>query len=718
MELALSDSLHHIANGLVKNFKNLKLADPTVRAVRLVPAVPEGYIWPNAISAQLVDSPRVMLVIAAGAVGKSMAAEALAASLGWPLVDAARAQVGSYSLTGALQDALGLDSTYVQEIATGRAGVVVDALDEGHLRAGTSNFQEFLDNVRRLAGAESNQPGIVLFSRPDTAEIIQTYMTDSQTAMTVLQLDFFTYSQACDYLESRLADLDNKYPNRSYGIARRHPSSYAALRDLRLGEIATALLGRVVGNLADDWTEVAEFLGYAPVLSVLAEYLAVANPSVAVARPATQRLEPTIILLQIIDSILEREQAKFKDQVCTKLLAQLPADLEWPQIEHVYSKEEQSVRLVSRYFSLQVTIQVPAMLPAAARQQYELDADQFTADHPFLSGSNAVNTVFNDFMLAKAAVDATCQLAFADTAGVLNRAPGPFFYRFVHAFAPRPHQFDEETPFPEIPERLIGPLIESQSRSQIDLTNSFFVVVLGNGGGALLIGRASNDPDAPDLEFEVTDPSGILVFPTRLSRGIIITDGGVVLGTRGERFYLGPNVRITAPEIDIEADYLSVECGSKELPAAPCTLVSPEVRVVSNTRVDISRPNALSIVGGATWPALRPFVVASQTRFDVVTSANYVDLRAIMRTFRQQAGNRPSVFKDLLEQRVVGSSKSRASFLNSLREMSIVEQASDHYYLNTKSLAARGINLSGLINGQPTEPVLDFLLELSKKIPD
>ena len=484
-------SFHDLARSLTPYFNKLQILDDSICALKFVDDVPVGYVWPN-VRATTIEGARIVLVVAAGAVGKSAAAVALAGSLKWPLVDAAKAQVGSYSLSGLLHDALGFESNYIAEVASGRAGIIVDALDEAHLRAGTMNFQAFLDNITKIAGTGHQNTTIVAFSRPDTAEIVKLFLEETGTAYSLLDIDFFEHGQACDYLESRLAKLHYEHPGRNYNVAVRSASGYARLRDERMREIARTLLAKDVASIESAWADVAAFLGYAPVLSVLAEFLAVSNPYRELSRSLSLSGEASNILLRIIDDLLVREQGKFQEQVCQKLSAQLPALDDWPETEKAYSPEEQGVRLVARHLDLNIVEPPPVLLPSSLRSQYEQDAAQFTADHPFLAGSDAVNVVFGDYILAKAAVDQNCRLVIEPDPSKALRSVGPFFYQFVHQFAPIVNFVaDEEQSQAHVEENLISLLVDSCTQSQISPTEPIFAHYQSGDDAGILTPRQS-----------------------------------------------------------------------------------------------------------------------------------------------------------------------------------------------------------------------------------
>lgn len=159
------------------------------RALSFIDATPDGFVWPDLREAQFPEGSRVVLIEAPGALGKSMAASATAATTGWPIVDTSAAQVGSYSLSGLIQDAFGISSTYLASLAEGAAGVVIDALDEAHLKAGTRNFEAFLDDLSRIAEESPGPTSFVLFSRPDTASLIKLHFDVSGHPLSRATLD-------------------------------------------------------------------------------------------------------------------------------------------------------------------------------------------------------------------------------------------------------------------------------------------------------------------------------------------------------------------------------------------------------------------------------------------------------------------------------------------------------------------------------------------------
>lgn len=694
---------------LTKLDEPVEKQDETVEALEVAPSKPEGYVWPGLRDVDIAVDARVVLIEAAGAVGKTAAANALASELNWPLVDAAQAQVGSYSLSGLVHDALGLESTFLSEVASGRAGLIVDALDEAHLRAGTSNFQAFLDNARRLAsGAGLTAPNLVLFSRPDTADLVRLFFKEKGSPLTSATIEFFDYPQARDFVFSFMSNQAKLYPDRDYGLALRNPESLGDLRDMRMKEIASALLTASVDDLEDCWPEVQSFLGYAPVLAVLGEYLAVRNPKAEQSLSIGGKLTARNVLLKIVSNLLKREHEKFQGQVNQKLSALLPPEEEWIDSKDAYGAEEQSVRLVSRRLDLTLAVPPPVTLPPSMRQQYEWHADQFLADHPFIAGRDAVNVVFDDYIKAKAAVDLNCITSLKPNPRGLVTDVGPFFYQFVHEFATS----DAGDSLTAIDEALV-PLVLSSHAQSVAGTDRDSFAYFQSGEEATLILSGEQPGQQNTIAFDVTELSGILPLVDRVSRGIVITDGGIVLSTASS-FLLGPGVALVCNELEIDADVISVDPTVQDGRPPASIIKASKISVPKGKlSVDAPRPDSLEIYGEHDWPALRRFLREPSKSLHYVKHSRIVDLRAILRVFQQGLGHAPSVFVEKMDQGVVKSNPDRIAFLKKLQELKVLSRTGVYYYLDKDALSGYGVKLSDVINGRPTVSIVKFIDMLS-----
>ncbi|WP_133908853.1 hypothetical protein [Actinophytocola oryzae] len=705
----LIDTLEDLASVLSAASAQPTKTDEEVKAISVSPRAPEGYVWPRLRGWEGEVDASVVVIEAAGAVGKSAAALALAERVKWPLVDAAKAQVGSYSLTGLIQDAFGFDSPFLPEVSRGSTGVIVDALDEAHLKAGTTNFEAFLDNVRKLAGSGriSRRPNIILFSRPDTANLVRTYFTEHATSIATATIEFFTYRQACDYITSYLNVQDSVHhgSGRFYDVARKHPGPFAAMRDKRIREVASALTSSVVKEPSERWEELSSFLGYAPVLSVLAEYLAVANPQKEQGDNRSFRATPAKVLLEIIENILVREQKKFTDQVVPQLRAKLPANDDWDNFARMYAPEEQGIRLVARSGRLALATPFPVDIPSSIRAEYDSFTELQIADHPFLVEREAVNVVFADYIRAKAAVDVAVRV-------VLDREPishvtsvGPFFYQFVHEFAPR-----IADDIAQLRENLVVWILDSYSQSFIPYGERMAFFFQQDTWARVILVETRGKEFRIILEFDVVELSGFLEIRDNLRRVYINTDAGVgFLGAR-DRFTIGPSVTVRCNELMIDVGSLSVDPIGE-----PSILAVKTIEVRKNLNIDSPKVGALRVVGRHPVSAFIPYLVDESEAGEVIDWYGFLTLRSLLRRFSQGLGPMPSVYADLLDQRVVKDNVHRKRFLARLCELGVIDRAPNHYYLNTTVLSHYGISLQDILSGSPTDGISKLITVLNRK---
>jgi hypothetical protein len=671
--------------------------DGSVQALTIEDSVSRGYIWPNLQSWVKVEGARVALIEAPGAVGKTAAAQAIAAELKWPKVDASLAQVGSYSLSGLFLDALGFSSSYIGDVGAGRTGVVIDALDEARLKAGAANFHAFLDNVRKLSG----KPGgagitILLMSRPDTALIVKDLFQEWECPLAEGVLDFFSRNQAKDYVDSYMEKMNLERPDRNYDIGVRYRSAFEALRDKKMTEICRALLSAPDATLNGDWDKVASFLGYAPVLAVLAEYLAVPNPYAEVKSPDLGN-NPKTVLLSVIDDILQRETVeKFQKSVTGRLKAEMPAEISWDGFDTLYSADEQCVRLAEKLLGVSITVDLPANLPDALRVPYEEKASQFFADHPFMAGGKAVNVVFGDYVKAKASVDPMCLASLEPDPRRYITSPGPFYYQFLSEFSTGHPESGE----PNLPEVLVPMVMESQSQTARKGDVLLATYYQSDGEAYLSIKDTFGGPDEY-IVFAISEPSGALHLPKQASRCLIHTDEGIIIGIQRTGFTLGPYAIISAQEIVIDAGVLSIEAGRTF--GGVSVLISDNFAVNGPLTIDATVPESFAVDSSNPWPVLRPYVRSAPTPPDLANLNEYADLRAIIRAFRQRAGSDPSVFDDLLEKRIIKANSRRMMYLKALQKLGIVVHRSNrHYYLITDRLSKYNVDWSALTSGTPS----------------
>ena len=340
------------------------------------------------------ETSPLILVSAAGAVGKSTLARQVASATGAVYVDLAKADpVGGNTLSGGL-----VKSRLLAEWEAGSTTVLIDGLDEARLRVTQDGFNAFIADVAYLAKERSTPT--VLFGRTGAIQEAWLLLTDT-VPVTVLEIGYFTPELAARFA---MAHLRRRKPD--------YPFMEAADRAI---ELLLAGLRQDVGGDGD------RFAGYAPVLQAVAEQVArEANPAALIAK--IERGEHPVTLRTIITAILEREQTKLG-----------PLAFEDSSLKSkLYNPSEQLARLVARVYG-QAT---PPLLPMSANdtQIYANALDTWVPDHPFLDGGRAPVSAVFDAVIAGTAL-CNERTAGAATSRELARgaAANPFLAEFYLA---------------------------------------------------------------------------------------------------------------------------------------------------------------------------------------------------------------------------------------------------------------------------------------------
>ncbi len=680
---------------------------PQGEAFNVNPLPVPGYVTPSVVVHAWPPGASVLLIEAAGAVGKSAAAQALAAGLNAPLVRAESAQVGSYSLSGLVQDALGFAGQYVRNVATGKAAVVVDSLDEAHIRAGTQNFFAFLENVISFSGgpALDRQPSVVLFSRSETAELVKLLFADADVPLAEATLDFFDLAGANSFIESYLQLRYSESKRPEYNVHLGWPVPFRRLRDERFIQVARVLLRDQAADLQRDWQRVADFLGYTPVLIAIAESLAVTNPArehIALSSAST----PTELLADIIARIQLREQDKFKGQIAPRLQANLPATHSGSvDAESLYRPGEQTVRVAALITRNELVAPPPLRLPQPSRDAYETAALQFVAEHPFVRGRNFASVVFKDFVLAHVCFDFEARSALAVPAERNLESVGPFFTSFVD------RQLGADVGR-SVPENLVEYLLSSwhQDAELARGQRSDVRVMLSTEYSLLQLRKGQPGGEEDALDFEISDTTGAFSLGRHARDLTLTSEQGVILGTRGEHLTLGPNVVVAAAEIVVDAETASIDATGRP---AEVVLAAGSITANHLQTLYCPSPSALHVHSPDVPPRLRPFLQELKAGPVAVAYSHYVDLRSILTSFGSSVSGGPAVYWEKLEQAIVKDNRTRQLLLEALKAHGVITKDGALYRLDLNALGSLGFNLSDIKSGEPSRGVLAFLARTS-----
>lgn len=688
-----------------------RMVDPLTLAVEQGDALdpkPEevpGYVPPTLTESSWPADATVVLVEAAGAVGKSAAAAAIARRLNWPLVRAEEAQVGSYSLSGLIQDATGFGSGYIADVGIGKSGIVIDSLDEAHFRAGTDNFLAFLDNVWKVSGANGflnpRQPSVVLLSRSDTAELVRLAFLDANVSLAHIHLDFFDQAGAESFLEAYMAQRFQETKRPEYNLPLASPAPFQRLRDSRMKQIAGVLLRQTDVNVRKSWGAVRDFLGYTPVLIAMAEALAVSNP--ASEKSSLTAEDQSNLLREIINHISIREQRKFSEHLQPKLQAGLPAEVDGDVVAAtMYGPAEQCARVMAFVSGDEIEMPLPVTLPGAVRPAYEQAVRTFLPDHPFVKAHRFASVVFGDYVTAMACRSMEIRASLATPPESQIESVGPFFARFL-----ADERIGETL---EVREALVEHIVASwtQEADLVRASDSHVVITLVGSEGALSCSREplAGQDESAELEFSIMDVSGAFHVRRPLKRTTLLTDQGVILGESGKHFLVGPRVAVVASEMVLEAETLRVDTDRGSSQGVAFAVESITANTLSKVEAG---PKDLHVFSSNPPARLRPYMRSMSVGQYEVPFQRYLDLRTILTCFRPSTKSGLSVLAAKLDGKIVKDNVNRARILEKLQSIGAIGRNGSWYNLDLATLGGLGFGLQDLKTGEPSDAVLRFL---------
>lgn len=349
-------------------------------------------------------TPSLLIISAAGAVGKSTVAREIAAELQAPLLDLAKSStVAKHSFSGIVQSAFGIGGlgAFFTLLKSGGLCVVIDALDEARVKVNEAAFLDFLSDLAQLATVGTGVK-FVLLGRTQTAETAWLALQDGGVNVALYTISPFTDEQVNRYLELRIDSLDSNAGRR----IREHRVPFVEARDLLLKHLRIAIDGTTNGDQMSP--EAREFIGYAPVLDAVAVLFARESNLASLRSQLEQDLlglvgashnKPSALLAKIVERILQREHSEKLVKNIKPALMTHASQAGWSAWDSLYTIDEQCERLLGRVLGTRVN--AGPNIPAAINIPYEAQLAMWLPEHPFLrDGRSPANIVFESFIYA------------------------------------------------------------------------------------------------------------------------------------------------------------------------------------------------------------------------------------------------------------------------------------------------------------------------------
>lgn len=642
-----------------------------------------------------IQDASLVLISAPAAVGKSMLARAVAHASGGALWNLGSFHVGSNFLVGTVGSSHGYSATgtVMSELSAGRFLIVMDALDEATVKAGLANLEAFaIDVATVLNGLEPSGPVAVLLARAETAELAQLILEEYNLPIAHYAISYFDRARAEEF-------IDRKLDQRAFRGHRENREPFEHARSLLFDRVFS-----VIGVEGGSWDEpeARGFLGYAPVLEALTEYLHHPNYAILVneieASIAGAGAAPDSIwrfLIRIIEDVLEREREKLTNALADDLTQRIDAAGRGGAI---YTPAEQCARLVAR-----VLRQEPPDpdLSVDIRKDYEEAVAQFLSEHPFVGSAQDgfVNVVFRDYVFARALLEGAPgqQDGVRAFAADASYRPSPLLARFLFELMPPDARQLDIADFPIAYDSL-------RAEDSADQASSLEVT---EDGGNLVAQFVSATGEPADFLFAVGEGESLQVW-RRLTNAVIdLEHVPVVLGRAGEAFTIGPNATIWSPEVRLRASEFRVE--SREQPETAPTLVTdrfvgetPESKIIQNG----PHPLQLFVPHSLAYPWVQfktERVAEDEPEPDVAPALN--DLAKLVTRFKSEGFGGLGMYAKPLD---AAAAKGRTSqpLLDYALERGLITREGKLYHLHPELF---GLNLPQVKAKVASGPVHEFL---------
>lgn len=649
-------------------------------------------------------TPSLLLITAPAAVGKSTAAEYMSNYLKCPILDLSHLQVGDGTLDGMASKSLGIrkNAQFQEALVESRATLIVDALDEAEVRSGQANFRAFVRGVADTASQiVGDRASIVILSRAESSKVIQETFDERNLPYSHFEIRPFGREQSERYLERKVTDVYQSQGKESLHL--KHTRPYGQARD----ELFSVLASAITSQKEEFWEEsdVRDFLGYAPVLDVAAEYLAVDNFShlgrSTIGSSDGEAFRHWDLVANVIDQLLLREQSKF--------VAQFQEIEEFQRFGNstllaiLYTPEEQCARLLDYVEGMQLDLSLPASLPVSLRECYETAADTQLSNHPFLREEGWFNVIFRDYVTARAQSSASTSAEAAKRirTNVLSaqwkHSPmyGFFSFSLGRAASGGSSACHSED---------IGALYESfKSACEADDILVTAISRTGNRLGASfsIVHRGSNSIEP--MDFLTYEGTVSISFPRELSYANIWDVPEIILGGDRPSFKFGPSVYISCADLMVSANELQAYIGRGESPVLlhVKSLISEHVKIQGDVSdVILICDDHLGFPWSQYQRRLDLGGLAADAR---ERSALYLEFRRIVLRFKDAKDGEAAVYQPMMDNLVVGSNRRARMVLDYLQDIGCVQLARSMYLLDLASFAKLGISRSQLRDLEMTD---------------
>lgn len=652
------------------------------------------------------ERPRIILVSAAGATGKSALAEVLSSELRLPLLDLGKHKaVGDNSLTGLLTGAFSIDqlSSVFSAISIGEYGIIVDGIDEGRSKTTEQAFRAFLDDIAKLCRGSAVAPSFLLLGRTQVLEECWCYFEDKGLSTGLVTINPFDLEQARCYID--------KF---TQGPSSAQVAHYQLARDSILSKLSAAFRAAGVDGPAENFIS---FIGYPPVLDAVVTLLEKEQNYYRLAGQMSGEEADELeigLLHRICTYIMDRErQEKVIPNIVKPLVQAFP---EVASVEGaIFDAQEQCLRLVAHCIG-----KAPpptSIKPAAARARYEEQLKPFLAEHPLISGQNFRNAIFEAVAVATLVASDRLESHEIAVAYLRSRRPSHYLVYFLALIVG-----DRDVPLSCIGSLLNSALEFKAPGASVELGVTADESQMANDRVPIDVGidLAIGQDQCHTKRFSFCShvlTTDELHVGARLASADIAVPCGVVLGVGASEIELTAPIEVRARVLHLMSQTLVLRAASK-LPEAEKYVVLEAERLRSDV-YELSNSAGLQFslslgdVAGVQYPLAQYTKRKDTLPKDPLLLDKYLRLRKILTHFRSHSKGALAKYRHKVENPRVAGNAIGSAVLQRLVSDGVLYLDDPLYFLDPERVDKYlGISWPELRRGETNAKLLDYLASI------
>lgn len=620
------------------------------------------YVEPQVFGTKPDTPCKAILFSAPGATGKSALARYISRERNALLWDLSKDKIANHSLVGMLSKAVGMEniSQFAKRLQSGKAVLIIDALDEAEMLSGWEAVDTLLDELNDLV-KEPISPTIILCSRAQAAHRVAHYCDEINFPIFRVEVGHFDVGHAKDFVLKKIAKDAVVTPAVS-NFVDAYFTSVPAMEDREA------------------------FIGYAPVLEALARlYDPKANTAHLIQKAATSE-NSTALLDTVMQDILTREQGKVVQAFRRRCAERFSEFSDW---DSVFPPDEQLIRLAYYLVFGELGGACTTPMPSELAAEYESCVETFFPSHPFLAEGATINfagPAFRDYTLARLMLMDGYD-SFASELLSVGNTLSPMFFDFYALYAE--HSIPTADHFRHL-------YLSFKSKETLDTLSQIVVSQEGTRLSCTFMHqRADHTPQVTSLTLRSTSA---LSVPS-LTNVELDVDCDVVLGVKNE-------------DVVLQAAVISCR---RLIINAPSLWIGENCQIVCDKPIDANRfPNVrlhlpdtgdpsikLSIPDLGRWYFLKPFMVVGDTAAPCDLLQFESAVRRILHPFRKHGKDAPGKHREYIENVAVGGSELKRSVYKFFLDYGAIY--SDSKDLSQLKLDAEKLETLGLNWGYMTQ---------------